>query len=80
MLPVRESRHDDAVEVGDDGRQRLRILGRVGGQFRPHPAGGHLRPHGPRGERLPVGGDPVDHLPALAAEAFRVEWRSGVAA
>ena len=79
MLPMRQARHDDAVEVGEHGVERLRLLGWMRWQLRSHPARLDLRQHRLVGDRLPVVGDPVDDCAALAAEAFGIEGGQGIA-
>jgi hypothetical protein len=42
VLPVRHAGQDDAVEVGEDGGERLTVLGRRRRQHGAHLAGGDL--------------------------------------
>ena len=68
VVPVRHARHQDAVEVGDDG---FEILGRVGrrvGQRVPDVARRHSREHGKPLGVLHEAGDPLDHGVAVLAE------------
>ena len=53
MLPVRAGRQHDPVELGQQRLHRLRRLGQLGGQLRPHPAGPDRRAHRPLGPARP---------------------------
>ena len=68
VLPVRDAGQHDPVEVGEDGGERLALLGRGAGQGRADLAGGDLRAHRQRVDPGPVVGDPVDDLVAVLAE------------
>src|ERR1035438_321052 len=70
MLKVGEAGHDDAVEVGQDGVERLGRLRWVGGEGGFDFAGCRPRHHGPGGYGGPVVGNAVDDLVAEAAELF----------
>jgi len=60
MLPMSQVRHDDRVEVGDAGLERLRTLRRFGGQHRADLAGSGGGLDRPRCKPLVIVGQPVD--------------------
>ena len=68
-LPVREPRQEDVVEVAEDVRERLRLLGRRRGQPRAQLAGLDLREHREVAQPLEVRRDPLDRGGAVLAEA-----------
>jgi hypothetical protein len=65
---VRQARHDDLVEVGEEGVEPLGLLGRRGRERASYVAGGDLREHRQVVEGRPVVGDPVDGGVPLPAE------------
>ncbi len=71
MLPEREARHDDAIQVRDRRAEILRLVRRRGGQGVADLAGLGFRHHRPVGQALVIVGEPVDELMAIAAEVFR---------
>ena len=68
VVPVRHARHQDAVEVGDDGFEILGRFGRRLGQRVPDIARRHSREHGKPLGVLHEAGDPLDHGVAVLAE------------
>ena len=68
-LPVREPRQEDVVEVAEDVRERLRLLGRRRRQPRAQLAGLDLREHREVAHPLEVRRDPLDRRGAVLAEA-----------
>src|ERR1700722_11297053 len=71
MLPKRETRNDDAIQILDHGAEIFRLVWRRGGQGvadLPWPSPGH---HRPVGQALMVVGEPIDEFMAVAAEVFR---------
>ena len=70
MLKVREAWHDDAVEIGQDGVERLGRLQWVGGKGGFDFTGRGPSHHRPGCDGGPVVGNAVDDLVAKAAELF----------
>ena len=68
MVPVRDARQHDALEVGRDGRQAFGPARRLGRQLRGDLAGLHAAHHRVLGDVLAVVRDPVDQLVAEPAE------------
>ena len=79
VLPVREAGHDDAVEVGQHGVERLGGLRCRRRQQASYVTGRDLRADGQVVEGGPVVGDPVDGGVPLAAELLgrHVGWLVG---
>ena len=73
-LPVRPTRAEHAVEIGEHGRERLRTFGRCLGKRRADRPRLDLRQHGGLAHALEVGRDPVDGERAVVAE--RAHFRS----
>ena len=68
-LPVRERRHEDVVEVAQDGGERLGLLGRRRRQPPPQLAGLDLRQHRQVAHPLEIVGHPADRGGAVLAKA-----------
>ena len=68
-LPVGQAGQEDVVEIAEDVRERLRLLGRRGGQPRANLAWLDLREHGQLADALEVRGDPLERRRAVLAEA-----------
>ena len=68
VLPLREAGHDDSIEVGHHGGERLGFGRRVVGQRGSHVAGRDRRLHRPLVDLGDVVGDPVDQRVAAGAE------------
>ena len=71
MLPKREARNDEAIQILDHGAEFFRLVRRRGGQGVTNLAGPGLGHHRPVGQVLVVVGEPVDQLMTIAAEVFR---------
>ena len=65
-----DTRHDDVVEVFDDVRKGLAVLGRVCGKSRTHIAGQHLRGNRKILDTLHVGREPFDNCMSVLAKLF----------
>ncbi len=70
MLPKRQARHDDAIQILDQCAEIFRLARRRGGQGVADLARPGLRHHRPVGQALVIVGEPVDELMAVAAEIF----------
>ncbi len=68
VVPVRDARQHDALEVGDDVAEALALLRRLGRQLRRDLAGLDAAHDREFVEALAVGGDPLDQLVAQRAE------------
>ena len=68
---MRDSRHDDFVDIAEDRRERLALLRRPVGQAAANFSRLDLREHGQLLDLLHVVGDPVDDFAAVAAEFVR---------
>ena len=71
MLPVREARHHDAVQIGEDGVEASGRFGRIGGQGRLD-----FARRGPRHHRVlrdigAIVGDAIDDLVAPDGEILQ---------
>ena len=71
MLPKRQSRQDDAVEIVDHRAEVLRLARRLFRQGVAHLAGPGRGHHRPLGQAFMVVGQPVDEPVAVAAEFLR---------
>ena len=78
VVPVRDPRHDDAVEVGDDACEVAALLRWLGGHERRHLARLHAAHHRQLADALAVVGDPVDQLVAERAELVGIHRCSQV--
>jgi hypothetical protein len=67
---MRETGHDDAVEIAQNVVERLGPLWRLGGQRRPDLARRRSRHDGIVGNVAPIVGDPVDDAMAKRSELF----------
>ena len=67
-LPVRETRSEHAVEIGEHGRERLRVFRRRLGKRRADRPRLDLREHGELPNALEVRRDPVDGERTVVAE------------
>ena len=72
MLPVRQVRRDDRVEIGDAGLERLRIFRRLGRQHRADLTRPGGRLDRPRCKSRVIVGQPIDKGMAVSAEFFDV--------
>ena len=71
VLPVHQAGHDDAVDVGEHGGERLGLGRGVLRQLAHDVAGLHVGRHRPLLDRLDVVGDPVDESVPGVAELLR---------
>ena len=71
-LPVREPRQEHGVEVVEDGRERLGVVGRRGRQSRADRAGLDLRQDREVAHALEIRRDPVERERAVVAERAHV--------
>ena len=72
VVPVRDARHQHAVEVGEHVRERLRLLGRRRRELRADLAGRDRRHHGSLADALEIVGRPVDRGMAVGPELLRI--------
>ena len=79
MLPQRQARQDDPIEILDYRAELLRLVRGRGGQGVANLAGPGLGHHRPIAQAFLVVGEPVDKPVAVAAELFRRQG-SGVLA
>ena len=75
MVPVGDGRHDEAIEIGEDGLHGLAALGTAGGQSVGELAGLDGRKHGVALGMSEIIGDPIDRLVAVAAEFVGSHFR-----
>ena len=68
-LPVGQAGQEDVVEIAEDVRERLRLLGRRGGQTRANLPRLDLREHRQLADALEVRGDPLERRRTVLAEA-----------
>ena len=71
MLPVGQSRHDDLVEIAENGGEGFRIERGFGGKLALDLARRGSRHHRQLGDASPVVGDPIDQLVSRLAKFFR---------
>ena len=68
---MRDSRHDDLVDIAENRCERLALLRRPVGQAAANLSRLDLREHGQLLDLLHIVGDPVDDFAAVAAEFVR---------
>jgi len=79
MIPLRHGRQNLALEVSEDGREALAMIGRRGGQGIHQLAGTDPRLHGHVANVRQVLGNPFDAIVRRAAEIFDVAFPGGLA-